>query len=386
MGAVYFDHNATTPLEPRVREAMLPWMGELHGNPSSVHSFGRAAREAVEEARDRVASMLDVAPVEVVFTSSGTEANNAVLLALASGVEERGHVVISAFEHPSVEASAVSLEQAGLAVTRVPPSPAGLVEAPAVVAALRPDTRLVALMLANNEVGTLQPVAEVAAQCRDRRVLVLCDAVQAVGKIPVTAPDLEVDYLVIGAHKFYGPAGAAALCIRGGAPFVPLLVGGGQERQRRASTLNVPAIVGMGAACDLVDHELDSWMAHQAEVRDRFEQGLPAIADTIVHGRGTPRLPNTSHVAFLGTQAESLLIRLDLAGFAVSTGSACSSGAVEPSTAMKAMGVEHEEAIASLRFSFGKDTEPAQVDAFLEVLAREVASLRSVAESRTGIR
>ena len=376
MQSVYLDHNATTPLDPRVREAMLPWLGERWGNPSSLHRFGQAARNAVEEAREKVAALLGARPLEVVFTASGTEANNAVLF----GIAARGHLVISALEHPSIREAAARLERGGMEVTRVTPAADGVVPAAAVAAALRPETRLVCLMLANNELGTLQPVAEVAAVCRERGIPVLCDAVQAIGKMPVDAPALGVDYLTLGAHKFHGPLGAAALWVAKGAELPGLLVGGSQERRRRASTENVPAIVGLGEASALAASEIAARGAHLAALRDRFEAGLlQRIPDAAVHCQGSPRLPNTSHVALPGVEGESLMIRLDLAGFAVSTGSACASGTVEPSKTLLAVGLSNEEALSSLRVSFGLPNRPEEVDAFLEILAREVAELRRLA-------
>lgn len=376
MHPVYFDNNATTPLHPRVREAMLPWIGELHGNPSSLHRFGQAARNAVEEAREKVAALLGVRPPELVFTASGTEANNAVIFHCA---RRPGHIVISAIEHPSIREAAARLEKEGLEVTRVSPAGDGVVPAAEIVRALRPDTLLVALMLANNELGTLQPVAEVAAACRERGVPVLCDAVQAVGKIPVDAPGLGVDYLVLGAHKFYGPLGAAALWVRKGVELTGYLVGGSQERRRRASTENVPAIVGLGEAAAAAREEMAARGAHLAVLRDRFEARLADyMPEAILHCQASPRLPNTSHVAFPGAEGESLLIRLDLAGFAVSTGSACSSGAVEPSKTLLAMGLSPAEALSSLRISFGIGNTAEEVDAFLDALDREVEALRRV--------
>jgi cysteine desulfurase len=375
---IYLDHNATTPLHPRAREAMLPWLGGgSHGNPSSVHRFGQAAREAVEGAREQVAALLNARPLEVVFTASGTEANNAVIFHVARRAGRRGHLVISGIEHPSVREAAARLAEEGMEVTRVSPGGDGVVPAEDVAAAVRPDTRLVALMLANNEVGTLQPVAEVAAVCRERGVPVLCDAVQAVGKIPVDAPALGVDYLVLGAHKFYGPLGAAAVWVRKGAELSGYLIGGSQERRRRAGTENVPALAGLGAAAAAAREEMADRSAHLAALRDRFEAALPArVPGAILHCQGSPRLPNTSHVAFPGVEGESLLIRLDLAGFAVSTGSACSSGSVEPSKTLLAMGISRQEALSSLRVSFGIANTRDQVDAFLDALAREVAELR----------
>jgi cysteine desulfurase len=381
MHPVYFDNNATTPLHPRVREAMLPWIGELHGNPSSLHRFGQAARNAVEEAREKVAALLGVRPPELVFTASGTEANNTVLFHSShrTGLDGPGHFVISAIEHPSIREAAARLAAEGFEVTRVSPAGDGVVPAAEVVRALRPDTRLVALMLANNELGTLQPVAEVAAACREWGVPVLCDAVQAVGKIPVDAAALGVDYLVLGAHKFYGPLGAAALWVRKGVELTGYLVGGSQERRRRASTENVPAIVGLGEAAAAAREEMAARGVHLAALRDRFEAGLTdCMPEAILHCKTSPRLPNTSHVAIPGVEGESLLIRLDLAGFAVSTGSACSSGAVEPSKTLLAMGLSPGEALSSLRISFGIGNTGEEVDAFLDALDREVAALRRV--------
>lgn len=377
MGFVYLDNNATTPLHPAAREAMLPWLGETHGNPSSIHRFGQAARNAVEEAREKVAALIGARPPEVVFTASGTEANNAVLL--QSGARG-GHLVISAIEHPSIREAAARLAQSGCEVTRVSPGMDGVVPEAEVVAALRPDTKLVALMLANNELGTLQPVAEVAAACRERGIPVLCDAVQAVGKIPVDVQALGVDYLTVGAHKFHGPLGAAALWVRKGADFVPYLVGGSQERRRRAGTENVPALAGFGAAAEAAQGELLERIAFLAGLRDRFEAELPRrVPGAVIHCAESPRLPNTSHIAVPGVEGESLLIRLDVAGFAVSTGSACSSGTVEPSKTLLAMGLSRDEALSSLRISFGVMNRPEEVDRFLDVLAREVAELRRVA-------
>lgn len=387
---VYLDHNATTPLDPRVREAMLPWLGERFGNPSSIHRVGQAARNAVEEAREHVAALIGARPPEVVFTASGTEANDTVV---ASAVESArrsaaggGHLAISAVEHPSVRQAAARAARAGLEVTRVPPGEDGVVPPAAMIGALRPDTLLACLMLANNEVGTLQPVAAVAAECRARGIPLLCDAVQAVGKVPVDVASLGVDLLVLGAHKFGGPLGAAALWIRDGVEVESLLVGGGQERRRRAGTENVAAIVGLGAAAALARDEMDGQLPpprplQLAALRDRFEAGLRAVPGAIVHCRTAPRLPNTSHVAFTGVEGEALLIRLDLAGFAVSTGSACSSGTVEPSQTLLAMGLSPAEALSSIRVSFGIANSAADVDRFLAALAGEVAALRRLTGS-----
>ena len=377
MRRTYFDHNATTPLDPRVRVAMLPWLSELHGNPSSVHSFGRQAQVAVEEAREQTALLIGAAPLELVFTASGTEANNTVILSSARRAGFAGHLILSAIEHPSVTAAAALAEELGVEVTRVAPQSDGRVDPARVLTAVRDDTFLVCLMLANNELGTLQPVAEVARGCREQGVAVLCDAVQAVGKIPVEVEDLEVDYLTLGAHKFYGPLGSAALWVRKGADLTPLLIGGGQERHRRASTVNVPAVVGLGAAAEIARQELAERQQQLASLRDRFEAGLAQFSDVVVHGEFVPRLPNTSHIALRGVDGETLMIRLDLAGYAVSTGAACSSGAVEPSRTLLALGMTSREALSCLRVSFGISNTAAEVDGFLEVLTKEVAILSS---------
>ncbi|HEX2466356.1 MAG TPA: cysteine desulfurase family protein [Thermoanaerobaculia bacterium] len=379
MTRVYLDNNATTPLDPRVRAAMLRWLGERWGNPSSIHAHGQEAREAIEEGRARVAMLLGAAPQEIVFVASGTEANNAVLRSVARHDRGRGHLVISALEHPSIRATAGELEAFGMVVTVVAPEPSGLIDAGKVAAALRPDTRLVCLMLASNEIGTLQPVAEVARECRVAGVAVHCDAVQAAGKIRVDVAALGIDSLTIGAHKFHGPLGAAALWMRPELELAPLLLGGGQERRRRASTENVAAIVGFGEAALHAAAELDARHRHLSSMRDRFETGVRAIDDVRVHCQGSPRLPNTSHLAVAGVEGEALTIRLDLAGFAVSTGSACASGTVEPSPTLLAMGLSAEEALSSLRVSFGMTNTMAEVDSFLTSLAEEVSALRRLA-------
>jgi cysteine desulfurase len=355
---------------------MLPWLGERHGNPSSVHSFGRDAREAVEMARQQVALLIGAASDRLVFTASGTEANNAVIFGLCSR-GSAGHLVVSAFEHPSVLVAAERLEASGWDVTRVAPDSEGRVVASAIDAALRDDTALACLMLANNELGTIQPVGEVAALCRDAGVPVLCDAVQAAGKIPVDVVALDVDYLTIGAHKFHGPLGAAALWSRSGSDIEPYLLGGGQERRRRAGTENVAAIVGFGIAAELARCELKERMRHMSALRNRFEELASRLWDVRIHGSEAERLPNTSNLAFPGLSAESLMIRLDLRGVAVSAGSACSSGRVEPSVSLSAIGVDADEASSSMRVSFGMRNSMAEVEAFKEILAEELMALRA---------
>jgi cysteine desulfurase len=270
------------------------------------------------------------------------------------------------------------LEKAGVEVARVDPGSSGVIDAELMVDAMRPDTHLVCLMLANNEIGTIQPVRDLTRACRERGVPVLCDAVQAIGKIPVQVQELGADYLTLGAHKFYGPLGAAALWIRKGLEFDSYLVGGSQERYRRAGTVNVPAVLGMGLAAEFVAAELDTRSAQLRFLRDRFEAGLGSIPDIVIHAAGEERLPNTSNIAVLGVEGESLMIRLDLDGYAVSTGSACSSGKVDPSSALTTMGVSTDEALSSLRISFGLSNTAAQVDGCIQSMSENVAVLRRV--------
>lgn len=378
----YFDHNATTPLDPRVCETMLPWIGTFHGNPSSAHRLGRAARAAVEVAREQVAALVGARSEEIVFTASGSEANNAVVAACAAVAGHRGHLVTSALEHPSVRLAAEQAAAGGMELTELIPGHDGRIDPEAVAGALRPDTRLVCLMLANNELGTVQPVAEVAGLCLEHGVGVLCDAAQAVGKLEVDVNALGVDYLTFGGHKFHAPLGAAALRIRPGAPFVPLLLGAPQEGGRRAGTEDVAAIVGLGKASELARLELGERRRRLGELRERFETGLARLPGTIVHCAGSPRLPHTCHVAFEGLIGHELMLRLDARGYAVSTGAACHSGCPQPSRTLLAMGVSAAESLASLRVSFGITNTPEEIDAFLAVLAEEVGKLREVFSER----
>jgi len=377
---VYFDNNATTPLDPRVRAAMLSWMAEECGNSSSAHRFGQRAREAVEAARAEVARLLGAAPEEMVFTASGTEANNAVVRDALRRAEPGDRLVVSGFEHPSILAAAAAwAAAAGVELVRVAPGPDGTVDPERVEAALAPRTRLAALMLANNELGTVQPVAAVAELCRRRGVPLLCDAVQAVGKIPVAVAELGADYLTVGAHKFHGPLGAAALWIRPGVELAPLLVGGSQERHRRASTANVPALVGFGLACELARAELPQRVARWRALRERLEGGLAGLTEVVVHGAAAPRLPHTTNAAFGGVLGQELMMRLDLAGFAVSTGAACGSGTIEPSATLLALGLSRKRALSALRISFGAQNRLEEVEAFLPLLATELEALRGIA-------
>lgn len=374
--SAYFDNNATTPLDPRVVDAMLPWLQARHGNPSSAHAFGRAARAAVESAREQVLAAIGGRGGDLIFLSSGTEANNAVLLDRAAASGFRGRVVFSALEHASIRMRAEQLEDAGIAATEIRPDRQGVASAAGFAAAIDGRTCLVCLMLANNEIGTLQPVAEVAALAHSAGAPLLCDAVQAVGKVEVDVKRLGADYLVVGGHKFHGPSGAAALYVAPGAELRPLLMGAGQERGRRSSTENVPAIVGLGEACAIAAGELAERHARLLALRERFEAGLGRFAAVVVHGQEAPRLPHTSHVAFLGLIAHDLMMWLDRQGFAVSTGAACHSGRPQASWACQQMGLPEAESLASLRISFGLGNTAEEIDRLLAALELGVPLLR----------
>lgn len=372
----YFDHNATTPPDPRVVEVMRPWTGPRFGNPSSAHRRGRETKAALEEARGRVASMLGAEPADVVFTASGSEANNAVVFDVCRRERSPGEIVLSAFEHPSVTRAALRCESAGFSVRNIAPRSDGMVRAGDFEAALGPETRLACLMLANNVVGTLQPVREVARAARERGIPVLCDAVQAVGKTEVDVGVLGVDYLVLGGHKFHGPIGAAALWVRPDASFDGWLVGGEQEAGRRASTVNLPAAVGLGEACRLVDEGLPSRRQHLLGLREALEEGLEEISGVTIHAFDGVRLPHTTCVAFEGAPGAELGRRLDERGFAVSTGPACGSGSPRPAEALLSMGVSAETALSSLRISLGMTNTLDEVGELLAILAEEVAAIR----------
>ena len=367
--AAYFDHNATTPLDPRVREAMLPWLGGQHGNPSSAHSIGRAARSAVETARGQVAGMLNGKPKDVIFVSSGSEANNMVIRGMAEEYGFGGHMIHGSLEHPSVVRAAAAVKALGVDVTEIPPEPDGRIDPMDVEMSLREDTRLVCVMLANNELGTLQPVAEIAAMCKKRKIPVLCDAVQAVGKLEVDVKNLGVDYLVLGGHKYHAPPGIGALWIRPKAPIRPLIYGAPQERGLRGSTENVPAIVGLGAASAIARDDIDERYNYLRKLRDKFEKGLKWIEGVGIHCQGSARLPNTSHIALHGRSGHEAMLWLDSRGCAVSTGSACHSGKPQASRVLRQMGLDEPEALASLRISFGMTNTEDEVDHLLRQIA-----------------
>jgi len=381
---VYLDHSATTPVDRRVVEAMLPYLTEKFGNASSVHFFGQEARAAVDRARREVASMVSARPNEVVFLSGGTEANNLAIRGVAEASENYGrHIITSEIEHSSVRGICDALEKKGWKLTRLPVYDDGIVRIEDVRASVRPDTVLITVMLANNEIGTIQPIAEIGSLVRkerekgNRHLRFHTDAVQAAGRMHVDVESLGCDMLSLSAHKLYAPKGTGALFLRRGVRLVAQNVGGHQERERRAGTESVAGIVAFGAAARIAGEELDERVAHVRALRNRFEAGVAArIEDVVFNGNRERRLPHLSNISFRYIEGEGLLINLDLQGVAVSTGSACSSGSLEPSPVIRAIGRDDELARGSIRFSFGKDNSVEDVDYVLEVLPRAVANLR----------
>ncbi|MBV9496906.1 MAG: cysteine desulfurase [Acidobacteria bacterium] len=361
MQRIYVDNNATTPVHPDVLRVAADSLGTVFGNASSIHKEGQTARRAIEEARESVARLLGAAGRDVIFTSGGTESNNAAIFGAMGGGGGQ-HVVTTAVEHPSV-LEAVSR----FPFTAIRPARDGRVSAEEMIAAIRPETRLVTIMLANNETGVIQPVAEVARVCRERGIHVHCDAVQAAGKIDIDVEQLGVDTLSVSAHKLNAPKGIGALYVRRGLSLAAHVVGGAQERRRRAGTENVPLAAAFGAAAKLP-------RADVAPLRDQFEAGLPPGA--IVNGAEAPRIPNTSNVMFPNADAEGIVIGLDLNGIAASTGSACSSGRIEPSGVLLAMGLTPDEAKSTVRFSFGRFNTSAEVERVLDVLREIVPRCR----------
>lgn len=383
---IYLDHSATTPVDPRVVEAMLPYLTESFGNASSVHSFGQNARSAVDRARRQVATLIGARPNEIIFLSGGTEANNLAIRGIyeAIGSPGRKHIITSTIEHPSVRGVCAFLEKKGWEVTRLPVYPNGIVRIEDVQSSLRDETALISVMLANNEIGTIQPIAEIgaivhAARAGGQSIWLHADSVQAAGRIPVNVDDLGVDLLSLSAHKLYGPKGIGALYVRRGVRLISQAIGGHQERERRAGTENVYAIVGFGTAAKLAVDEMQSRTAHDRTLRDSFEQQvIRLISDIEINGDLNKRLPHLSNISFRFIEGEGLLINLDLHGVAVSTGSACSSGTLEPSPVIRALDQDDEHARGSIRFSFGKDNTAAEVEYTVGVLAAAVKRLREL--------
>ncbi len=377
MRRVYLDNNATTPVLPEVFEAMRPFYLEQFGNASSIHHFGQHARGAVEKARASVAALLNARAAEIVFTSGGTEADNLGIFGL---VQRGDHVITSTIEHSAVMNSCKRLEQMGCEATFIPVNGRGEIDPADVRAALRSNTRLISIMMANNETGVVQPAEEIGRIAEEADVFFHTDAVQAAGKVPIDVQKLRCDALTISGHKIHAPQGTGALYIKKGTLIQPQMYGGSHERQRRAGTENLPGIVGLGKAAEIAKHWLDSGgPAEMAAMRDRLEASvLSAMEDVGINGQGAPRVPNTTNFWFDHVEGEALVIALDLKGLAVSSGAACSSGAIEPSHVLLAMGLPHQRARASIRVSLGKQTTQEDVDFAARVIPETVARLREI--------
>ena len=381
---LYLDHNASTPVRPEVAEAMQRALRDLGANPSSAHSAGQRVRAAVEQARAQAAALVGASPQEVVFVSGGTEGDHLAIVGSAWAQRERGrHVAYAAIEHHAVHGAAQVLEMLGWQHAVLPCDANGLTP-PDSVNDLPAGTTVLALMLANNETGVVQPVAALTARAQARGIRVVCDAVQGVGKLAVDVGALGVDYLVFSAHKFGGPKGTGALVLRHRAPLEPLFRGSAHERGLRGGTENVPGIVGLGVAAELAAGELAAESARTLDLRKRFEAGLKRIVpDVVVHGAAAPRLPNTVNASFPGARADHLLLALDSRGLAASAGAACASGAVEPSPVLTAMGVPRELAVCAIRFSLGRTTTADDVTRALAIVDESVQAARQVTRVAT---
>ncbi|HHL39269.1 MAG TPA: cysteine desulfurase NifS [Deltaproteobacteria bacterium] len=380
MKKIYFDHNATTPVDEEVFEAMVPYLREEWGNPSSIHWAGRGPRKAVEDAREQVASFLGCTVHEIIFTSSGTEGDNHAIKGAALAKKEKGnHIITTRVEHPAVLNTCRYLEKTGFEVTYLDVDEYGLVSAEDVAGHIRDETVLVSVMLANNETGVIFPVKEIAAEAKKRGVTVHCDAVQGAGKIPVDVRELGVDLLTISGHKLYAPKGVGALYARRGVRLTPLVHGGHHERNRRGGTENVAGIVGLAKACEVASREMETEISRLRALRDRLEKGLmERIPHVKLNGHPERRVPNTTNLSFEFVEGESLLLNLDMHGIAASSGSACTSGSLEPSHVLIAMGLSHELSHGSVRFSLGKSNTDEDVDLLLEVMPPIVERMRSM--------
>ena len=380
MDRIYLDYAATAPVLPEVLEAMIPFFVSCYGNPSGIHGTGREARKAVEQARRETAEVLGAESREILFTSGGSESDNLAIQGTAHALREKGkHLITSRIEHPAVLNACRRLEEEGFRVTYLAPDRTGRISPESVREAMEPDTILVSIMTANNEIGTIQPAAEIGAVCREKGILFHTDAVQAVGLLPVRADRLNADLISLSAHKFHGPKGVGALYVRKGTRLDALICGGSQERGLRAGTENVPGIVGLGKAIRIAEAEREKNAGRIRELRDTLEKRiLQAVPDAVVNGDPELRLPNNCHLSFPGVESEALLLRLDLAGIAASGGSACTSGSTEPSHVLKAIGLEDEYIRGSIRLTLGRETTREDTEKTAQVLPEIVRDLRSM--------
>ncbi|HZK84638.1 MAG TPA: cysteine desulfurase NifS [Desulfosporosinus sp.] len=379
MRRIYLDHSATTPVDPEVAALMMTYYTEKYGNPSSVHAFGREAKQALEEARRQVAELIGATPQEITFTSGGTESDNLAILGTVEAMRKKGkHLITTAIEHHAVLETFEYLEKNGFELTVIPVDAEAIVSVEDVRKAIRPDTILISVMHANNEVGAIQPIVEIGNLAKERGITFHVDAVQSLGKIPINVKELNVDLMTVSSHKIYGPKGVGALYIRKGVHIVPLAHGGSQEKRRRSGTENTPGIIGFGKACELIGKRMAKETEFQTKLRDRFMNGiLERIEYVKVNGpTGEKRLANNVNVSIRFVEGESLLLSLDMLGIAASSGSACTSGSLDPSHVLLAMGLVHEIAHGSLRFSLGRQNTEEEIDYVLEQLPKIVDRLR----------
>lgn len=377
---IYLDHSATSPVNPEVLKAMEPFFSQEFGNASTFYSLGRTARQAMEAARENVASLIGASPQEIIFTSGGTESDNMAIKGTAYKWKNKGkHIITSAIEHPAVEETCRYLEKQGFEVTYLPVYEEGIVRIEDVLAAIREDTILITIMHANNEIGTIQPIAEIGEIARKKGIIFHSDAVQTVGKIPVDVEKLNVDLLSISAHKLYGPKGIGALYVKKGVFLEPLIHGGGHERALRPGTENVPGIVGLGKACEIALKNLKKDQEYVTRLRNQLIAGiLENLEESYLNGDPDKRLPNNAHLRFNGIEGESLVLHLDAKGIAASTGSACSSKKLEPSHVLMALGLEKVEAHGSLRLSLGTENTPEDIEYTIKSIKEAVTTLRNL--------
>ncbi len=377
---IYFDYAATTPVDPRVVKEMIPFFSRQFGNPASLHSFGQEAKIAVEKSRENVAKLMNANPEEIVFTGSATESNNLVLKGIAFANKDKGkHIIISSIEHDCIINSAKWLEGQGFEVDIISVSKEGLINSNQVKKSLRKDTILVSIMHANNEIGTIQPISEIGAICRKNGIYFHTDAAQSFGKIPIDVRKMNIDLLTASSHKMYGPKGVSCLFIRKGVKIRPIMHGGGQESGLRSSTLNVPAIVGFGKICLLREKEMKREQEKLEKMRDKIIKEILKIKGSFLNGHPQKRLPNNINIRFDGIEGEALIMRLDLLGIAVSTGSACSVGSLKPSHVLLAIGLNKNQVNGSLRITLGKWTKEEEINYLLKILPAIVEDLRKIA-------
>lgn len=377
---IYLDNAATTKMSDHAIQAMLPYMNDIFGNPSSLHSAGQRANEALTNARERIAHLLNAKPSEITFTSGGSEADNQALISAAQLGEKNGkkHIISTAFEHHAVLHTLNKLQREGFVITLLPVPENGLIQPEQVAAALRSDTCLVSVMYANNEIGTIQPIAEIGALCRERGVLFHTDAIQAVGHLKIDVQSQHIDMLSLSAHKFHGPKGVGVLYARNGISLTPLIEGGAQERHKRAGTENIPGIMGMAAAMEDACAHLEENTAHVSALRNRLIQGLSEIPHSVLNGDAKNRLPGNVHFCFEGIEGESLLLFLNDKGICASSGSACTSGSLDPSHVLLAIGRPHEIAHGSLRLSLSEETTESDIDITIQAVKDVVSRLRNM--------